>query len=110
MEILNKIPNEIQFNVIKFLRNPVAEIILSVDFRYERDKLFFKILKRNRLYGSAFDRGKADAYYGRDWEPHKWIIQIDQSPIRDIDISEEEMKEYKIGYGFEEDRKSPTYC
>ena len=96
MELINELPNEIHFNVIKFLKHPLAEIVDdSMWFRPKRENILFKILKRNRLQGAAFDRGRADAYYDRKWDPHKWIYtDLNQRPIRDIHLSEEEFEEY----------------
>ncbi len=105
MEILKELPNEMNFNVIKFMKHPVAEIVKTGDFSYARFEILHKILERNSEHGSAFDRGMADAYYNRDMNPHKWIIQEGQRPIRDEDLSDEEIEEYEIGFEFTFDRK-----
>ena len=102
MEILNKIPNEIHFNVIKFLRHPLAEIVCKSAFRFERDKIMYKVFVRTNVYGSPFDRGSADSYYNRDCNHHKWIIQEGQRPIRDEDLNDQEIEEYELGYEWNE--------
>ena len=110
MELITELPNEIHFNVIKFMKHPLAEIVDDFHFRPRRENILFNILKRNRLDGSAFDRGRADAYYDRKWDPHKWIYtSLYERPTRDIRLREEEFEEYEIGYSWEHDRKNPTY-
>ena len=57
MELINELPNEIHFNVIKFMKHPLAEIVDdTINFRPRRENILFKIFKRNHLQGSAFDR------------------------------------------------------
>jgi hypothetical protein len=43
---------------------------------------------------SAYDRGDADAYYGRKAKPHK---MVDGKRVED-DLSDEEVKDYHKGY------------
>lgn len=45
------------------------------------------------LHGSLFDRGSADAYYQRPYNPH-WY----QNSKRIVDLTEEEILEYSAGY------------
>ena len=74
MELINELPNEIHFNVIKFLKHPLAEIVDDTCNFRRSENIFVKILKRNRLDGSAFDRGRADAYYYCKWDPKAYVL------------------------------------
>ena len=105
MELINELPNEIHFNVIKFMRHPLAEIVCTSDFMFKKDFFMFKVFRRNSVHGSPFDRGVSDSYYCRDWQPHKWIIQEGQKPIRDLNLSDQEFEEYELGYDWNQDRK-----
>ena len=57
-------------------------------------------------HGSPQDRGSADRYYGRAFEPHWWPegtgngIRVERE-----DMTYEEIEEYTYGYDNEEDRK-----
>ena len=46
MELINELPNEIDFNVIKFMKHPLAEIVDDTcNFRQRRENIFSKFLK-----------------------------------------------------------------
>ena len=50
-------------------------------------------------HGGAYDRGSADAWYGRECEPHYFTGATYQSTkIEVIDMSEEEIAAYMAGY------------
>lgn len=57
-------------------------------------------------HGSPQDRGSADRYYGRAFEPHWWPegtghgIRVEME-----DMTYEQIEEYTYGYDNEEDRK-----
>lgn len=55
----------------------------------------------NTAHGSAFDRGCADAYYGRLAKPHR----KSKSDVRIIRLSSREVLEYYHGYTTEQNRK-----
>ena len=57
-------------------------------------------------YGSPFDRGGADAYYGRQPNPHKFVT-IDGFGFRlgKECLTADEIKSYLYGYYLQEDRK-----
>lgn len=57
----------------------------------------------NRGHGSPYDRGSADAYYGRPPRPHKWTDGLGRAEV--TDLTADEVKEYHAGYDQEEDRK-----
>ena len=58
------------------------------------------------VHGSPQDRGSADRYYGRLYNPHYWpagtgkVIRIDCEQM-----TEEQIAEYKYGWDNEDDRK-----
>jgi hypothetical protein len=53
----------------------------------------------DKRHGGAYDRGSADAYYGRECEPHYYIGDTYQSPkIEKADMTEEEIAAYMAGY------------
>ena len=50
-------------------------------------------------HGGAYDRGSADAWYGRPAEPHYYTGASFQSTrIDEVDMSEEEIAAYMAGY------------
>jgi hypothetical protein len=50
-------------------------------------------------HGGAYDRGSADAWYGRPAEPHYFTGDTYQSTkIEAVDMSEEEIAAYMAGY------------
>jgi hypothetical protein len=55
-------------------------------------------------HGSAEDRGSADAYYGRQPEPHYYEGATMTSPKR-TDLTEEENRAYWKGYREQVERK-----
>ena len=57
-------------------------------------------------HGSPQDRGSADAYYGRGFEPHYFVGDTYQSEAVMIDdMTPDEIAAYKYGYDNETDRK-----
>lgn len=50
-------------------------------------------------HGGPFDRGKADAYYGRRFQPHYFRGgSYDGDPV--IDLTTEELDAYEAGFNF----------
>ena len=87
MEIL---PKEIQWNIFKYLRHPVAEIINNA---------------HTKQYRNSYDIGMADAYYSRDMNPHIILYRIKNKLGKYTDIimgeegmTQEEVSEYYGGY------------
>ncbi len=65
---MENMPKNVINKIMLYLSHPVAELL--------RESFFFRALefdngKRIRTHGSPFDRGDADAHYGRGYEPHK---------------------------------------
>ena len=47
----------------------------------------------------AYDRGDADAYYGRPFSPHIWVSSKDKTVVVEKrDMTEVEKEEYRKGY------------
>jgi len=57
-------------------------------------------------HGSPQDRGGADAYYGRQYDPH-WYPEgsYNGDRIEMANMDSEQIVEYTYGYNNEEDRK-----
>ena len=50
-------------------------------------------------HGGAYDRGSADAWYGREVNPHYFTGATYQSTkIEEVDMSKEEIAAYMAGY------------
>lgn len=50
-------------------------------------------------HGSPYDRGSADSYYGRDFNPHYYVGDTYSSPRIDLkDMTAEEIVAYTVGY------------
>ena len=73
MELINELPNEIQFNVIKFMRHPLAQIIKEEINEYETktesDDSFMSIdsfckwWRNHKSLKIMFPYGDEDGYY-----------------------------------------------
>ena len=51
-------------------------------------------------HGGPFDRGSADYYYGRDFNPHYYIGDTYNSPrVNESSMTPEEVEAYKAGWG-----------
>ena len=50
-------------------------------------------------HGGPFDRGSADYYYGRDFDPHYYIGDTYNSPrVNESSMTLEEVEAYKAGW------------
>ena len=50
-------------------------------------------------HGGPFDRGSADYYYGRDFNPHYYIGDTYNSPrVNESSMTLEEVEAYKAGW------------
>jgi hypothetical protein len=53
----------------------------------------------DKRHGGAYDRGSADAWYGREVNPHYYLGDTYQSPkVEKADMTEEEIAAYMAGY------------
>lgn len=58
------------------------------------------------VHGSPQDRGSADRYYGRPYEPHFWPEGTSHGrKIVESEMSGNELAAYKYGWDTEDDRK-----
>ena len=93
------LPEEIVNKITLYNSHPVADLI-----RYSH---LFKLKKHKleRTHGCPFDRGSADAYYGRPLNPHYWTNGNGRNGGTVYDLTVEEIKAYELGFFFEENRK-----
>lgn len=50
-------------------------------------------------HGSPYDRGRADAYYGRGYEPHYYQGDTYSSPrVSTAEMTKDQMEAYTAGY------------
>jgi hypothetical protein len=61
----------------------------------------------DKTHGSPYDRGSADAYYGRSHNPH-WYPEGSYrgKRIEEADMTVEEIQAYDAGYEEETERKN----
>lgn len=60
----------------------------------------------NRRHGGPYDRGSADAYYGRSRDPHYYVGGSLMSPRVECDqMNDIQLAAYNYGYDHETDRK-----
>lgn len=57
----------------------------------------------NERHGGPFDRGTADSYYSREYNPHYFVgATYDSVKIEKVDMSEKEIADYMAGYEYNE--------
>jgi hypothetical protein len=61
----------------------------------------------DKSHGSPYDRGSADAYYGRRYAPHYYVMSgmMFSERIEVGEMAEDEIRAYAAGYEEEDDRK-----
>jgi hypothetical protein len=53
----------------------------------------------DKRHGGPYDRGSADAYYGRQYKPHYFVGDTYHSTeIGEVDMTKEEVAAYLAGY------------
>jgi hypothetical protein len=58
-----------------------------------------EMTKYNERHGGAFDRGSADAYYRRAYQPHMYNGATGSSlPIPEHQMKPEDIEAYRAGY------------
>lgn len=63
-------------------------------------------MKYNTRHGGPYDRGSADAYYRRPFNPHYYVGDTGSSSlVEEKDMTEEDIKAYTAGYDEETERK-----
>ena len=66
------------------------------------------VIKTDALprHGSPQDRGSADAYYGRPYDPHYYVgDSLKSERVEKHTMTVGEVEAYRYGYDNEEDRK-----
>ena len=61
-------------------------------------------MEHDKRHGGAFDRGSADAYYGRGFEPHKYHGATHHGPRVSL-TDPAEIEAYRVGYETQDERK-----
>lgn len=57
-------------------------------------------------HGSPQDRGSADRYYGRPYDPHYYVgASITSEKVEMADMTVDQIAAYRYGYDNEDDRK-----
>ena len=63
-------------------------------------------MKYNTRHGGPYDRGSADAYYGRRYNPHYYKgATLTSELVEEADMTPDEIAAYNAGYDEEDDRK-----
>lgn len=58
-----------------------------------------KMSNYNDRHGGPYDRGSADSYYGRPFDPHYFVDRTYSSPrVNLADMTPQEIVEYAAGY------------
>ena len=94
MNILHKLPEQLFDKVMLFNSHPVADLVKeSMVFHYYRFQNEYM-----GIHGSPFDRGGADAYYGRMFNLHRWTNGngLDGGTVHDL--THDETDAYTLGY------------
>ena len=61
----------------------------------------------DRRHGGPYDRGSADRYYGREFNPHFFKGATHQSELVELkDMTAAEITAYTVGFRDEKDRKN----
>ena len=94
MNILPKLPDHIFAKVMLFHSHPTADLVKqSLVFRYYGFENEYRGMRV-----SPFDRGRADAYYDRDLDPHIWTNGSGLDGGTVYDLTTRETDAYMLGY------------
>ena len=64
------------------------------------------VLDYTPKHGGPLDRGSADRYYGRPFDPHYWPEGTYKGTrVEEADMTVDQIEEYTYGYNSENDRK-----
>ena len=71
---------------------------------YTAEKIDYEATERfDQRHGGPFDRGSADSYYGRNYNPHYYAGANAQSQRVELaDMTAEEITAYTAGYNWNE--------
>ena len=88
-----------------YFENKRKEAVMSSE-RYDDLAKKFEDNVPNRRYGGPYDRGSADRYYGRPYNPHYFVgVTYQSDEIYEGQMTEQQIAEYKAGWDQETDRK-----
>ncbi len=74
------------------------------DLGLDIHKEIVKITKHDDRHGGPYDRGGADSYYGRGFNPHYYTGDTHNSPrVDEADMLQDEIIAYKAGYNDNEE-------
>ena len=94
MNILPKLPEHLFDKVMLYNSHPAADLVKqSLVFRFYGFENEY-----GGIHGSAFDRGRADAYYERDLDPHRWTNGNGLNGGTVYDLTTRETDAYMLGY------------
>lgn len=66
----------------------------------------YEMHTRHKRHGGAYDRGSADAYYGREFDPHYFVgATYESERVGQSRMTKEEVDAYAAGYYTTTDRK-----
>lgn len=66
--------------------------------------------KYSQRHGGPYDRGSADSYYGRKFDPHYYLADTYNSKrIGQEDMTTEEIEAYAAGYSENEEADNHKY-
>ena len=87
------IPEIVFHKIMLFNSHPVADLLKqeSVVLRCMR-------YKSERTHGCPYDRGSADAYYGREPKPHYWTNGNGRNGGTVYELTYEQQEAYAQGY------------
>ncbi len=89
---MENLPKNVINKIMFYTSHPMADILKASSM--------FKALDLNNIYryrGCPYDRGCADACYGRGYGPHKREINLARLIKVELD-TDEELKEYEAGH------------
>lgn len=79
-----------------------AQVIKTIDYNITE--------RYDQRHGGPFDRGTADSYYGREFDPHYYVGATGSTPrVNFENMSAEDIVAYTAGYNWNEqwgDRKN----
>ena len=86
----------------------IVQTIDAIDQDRSMTKEYSEIVRGDELpkHGSPQDRGSADRYYGRPFDPHYWPAgTLKGTKVEMVSMSPAEITAYTYGYNTEQDRK-----
>ena len=80
--------------------------VMEMQVHESLDPKDFDDIKKGAPHGGPFDRGSADAYYGRLYDPHIWPDGTNKGTrVEKEDMTPRDIELYNFGFNYETDRK-----